>query len=307
MSAKKSILFVAAVVVILGLAAQAQAWTPAGVSGLQSWIDPTDGSKVTTTSGYVSNVLDSWNGKNFTPTNGTGQVTYNLSAFGSLAGLQFTGSGQNLSHSPSSDVLNLPYASPSTAQWACFAVINIPTSPATNHDYTIESNFVSTPLSQQMFQVYRWDGNASHQYGTLAFYPGSGGWITSPSNAVTFGVPHIVEFEYTGGATPTMQMYVDGASQTLSGTIPNLTLNSGQVFYLGSQGGNSNIFQGLMGDVLNFNSVLSSTDRNYVGYNLAQEFGVTGSTYVGTPEPSTLVLLAAGLAGLLCYAWRKRR
>jgi len=25
------------------------------------------------------------------------------------------------------------------------------------------------------------------------------------------------------------------------------------------------------------------------------------------PEPSTLALLAAGLAGLLCYAWRKRR
>ena len=27
----------------------------------------------------------------------------------------------------------------------------------------------------------------------------------------------------------------------------------------------------------------------------------------GTPEPGTLALLAAGLAGLLCYAWRKRR
>jgi hypothetical protein len=27
----------------------------------------------------------------------------------------------------------------------------------------------------------------------------------------------------------------------------------------------------------------------------------------GVPEPGTLALLAAGLAGLLCYAWRKRR
>ncbi len=25
------------------------------------------------------------------------------------------------------------------------------------------------------------------------------------------------------------------------------------------------------------------------------------------PEPGAIVLLAAGLAGLLCYAWRKRR
>ena len=29
--------------------------------------------------------------------------------------------------------------------------------------------------------------------------------------------------------------------------------------------------------------------------------------FAQVPEPSTLVLLAAGLAGLLCYAWRKCR
>ncbi len=28
---------------------------------------------------------------------------------------------------------------------------------------------------------------------------------------------------------------------------------------------------------------------------------------VGVPEPGTLALLAAGLIGLLCYAWRKRK
>jgi len=30
-------------------------------------------------------------------------------------------------------------------------------------------------------------------------------------------------------------------------------------------------------------------------------------TTTGVPEPGTLALLAAGLIGLLCYAWRKRR
>jgi hypothetical protein len=44
-------------------------------------------------------------------------------------------------------------------------------------------------------------------------------------------------------------------------------------------------------------------------------FNITTSTggYVGAnmgyavPEPSLIVLLASGMIGLLCYAWRKRK
>ncbi len=35
--------------------------------------------------------------------------------------------------------------------------------------------------------------------------------------------------------------------------------------------------------------------------------GVSGTITLVVPEPLTLALLAAGLTGLLCYAWRKRR
>jgi len=34
---------------------------------------------------------------------------------------------------------------------------------------------------------------------------------------------------------------------------------------------------------------------------------LTAAGFTVVPEPSTLVLLAAGLLGLLCYAWRRRR
>jgi hypothetical protein len=40
----------------------------------------------------------------------------------------------------------------------------------------------------------------------------------------------------------------------------------------------------------------------YVGQSIDQSFAITT-----TPEPGTLALLGCGLAGLLCYAWRKRK
>ena len=57
---------------------------------------------------------------------------------------------------------------------------------------------------------------------------------------------------------------------------------------------------------------LAKVLANY-NQSLPPGIGITASgvqaiqTAAGVPEPSTLVLLAAGLAGLLCYAWRKRR
>jgi hypothetical protein len=42
-----------------------------------------------------------------------------------------------------------------------------------------------------------------------------------------------------------------------------------------------------------------------VGSSLAPPPGGAGVSIV--PEPGTLALLAAGLLGLLCYAWRKRK
>jgi hypothetical protein len=46
-----------------------------------------------------------------------------------------------------------------------------------------------------------------------------------------------------------------------------------------------------------------------VGGNYYVQLGTDGSGVEATtiPEPGTLILLAAGLIGLLCYAWRKRR
>ena len=55
---------------------------------------------------------------------------------------------------------------------------------------------------------------------------------------------------------------------------------------------------------------ISSNGNYIVGFGIVASTGQTHGyllTAVPTPEPSTLLLAAAGLAGLLAYAWRKRK
>ena len=53
----------------------------------------------------------------------------------------------------------------------------------------------------------------------------------------------------------------------------------------------------------NYDGTVNGGDLNTVLSNFNQHLSVAGAV----PEPSTLLLAAAGLAGLLAYAWRKRK
>ena len=53
----------------------------------------------------------------------------------------------------------------------------------------------------------------------------------------------------------------------------------------------------------NYDGTINGADLNIVLSNFQQHVSVTGAV----PEPSSLLLIAAGLAGLLAYAWRKRK
>jgi hypothetical protein len=138
---------------------------------------------------------------------------------------------------------------------------------------------------------------------------GAGIWVTSPASSVSYNTAHILEVTFNAGA---VTLYVDGtsvATGTAGESVLRRTERTGDMT-LGLPGYNNDPeqFVGSMGDLLFYNTVLSATDRGNVGAYLQTKDGISGA-YVGTstPEPGTLALLAAGLAGLLCYAWRKRK
>ena len=90
-------------------------------------------------------------------------------------------------------------------------------------------------------------------------------------------------------------MDVDYNSVTAS-----LSTNVGASFY------NGNAVNALVGDiaeVLIYDSVLSASELNQVGFFLEDKYGLN-TAYV--PEPCTGVLVALGLLCLGCVRWRTR-
>ena len=62
----------------------------------------------------------------------------------------------------------------------------------------------------------------------------------------------------------------------------------------------------------NYDGVVNGTDLGFVINNYHHSFDpapvyASGAGFSPVPEPGTLTLLAAGLIGLIAYAWRKRK
>ena len=134
--------------------------------------------------------------------------------------------------------------------------------------------------------------DATFESDLAASYNG-GLWNTGQFRSTTANTTYGLGWMDTGGTVTVM--YTLYGDTNLDGTVNGNDLNT--VLSNFNQTG----MTWNQGD-FDYNGTVNGADLNAVLSNFNQHLSVSSAV----PEPSTLLLAAAGLAGLLAYAWRKR-
>ena len=126
--------------------------------------------------------------------------------------------------------------------------------------------------------------------------PGISGFTTT-NTSLAAGWHNLV-FTWDDSLATKQTVYLDGSvvgtsAEVVYSTTPTTT-------YFGCQNTTGLYTIGQIAEYGYWDTALTASNAAWLGSN-----SIAG--LVSSPEPSTLVLLATGLIGLLCYAWRKRR
>jgi hypothetical protein len=205
---------------------EAGGFSPTDIAGLVAWYDMADTATITETAGATSQLDDkSGNGYHIVQATGTKQPTTGTRTLNSLNVLDFTGDS----------LVDTTFATP--ADWTVFAVAQVDVTAPWN--CVVSSNEWEIGFYNSEFNVY---GTGLNSAGVSAI-----------------DTPYILEYLYDIGVDS--KCYANG-SLFRTGAAPG---NTGGVISIGSyRDGNSDTHNGIIAEVVIYDTVLSAGDRTSV-------------------------------------------
>ncbi len=246
------------------------------IDGLVYHLDAAQG--VSVNNGYVTSWADQSSTHNdFTNTTApTATWVSSVAEFNGLPAVQFGGSAMNA----------LTLATSTSAQ----TIFAVTITTGVSASYSVDGMW---GLPGADFGIRRkWADPSTHVPADEWYTGGETGDFAASSGMYVNGTLSLVQAINTAGILEADRSSVKTMSSTSLGG------------YFPGAGSDVRVWQGLLAEIVVYDRALTETERNAVGYYMAEKYGLS-TAYV--PEPGTIALLMTGLLGLLAYAWQKRR
>lgn len=164
--------------------------------------------------------------------------------------------------------------------------------------FTTPDNWLTRP--DALVNIDTWRMAGANAYDPSVTHNGSGAPITV--FGFTWGINDIGLDTYGAGAS-----IIQWTAPRAGTVVANAVFSpSAADAYVGFNGAVVNSQSNVAGTTWEYTFAVDAGDHVAVATAGAQTVTMFHGTITYVPEPSTLALLVTGLAGLLCYAWRKR-
>ena len=228
---------------------RASGFNPKSIAGLQLWLDAADASSLTIDTGVSEWRDKSGRGKHFAQATGNNQPSATARTIGGRVALSFDGTNDGLSCSE---------AIPNTRPMTFFLVQRIVTKTAFGMSYTSGSGGSTFEIRQS---------GSSGGLNVVA----SGGNNINDTASDRLGINDVIVLSYP--ASGSMEGFRNGATIPVS-TAPSNSPGLSGTHFIG-QRTDGFFFDGAIGEIIAYNTLLSTTDRLAVQTYLGRKWGIT--------------------------------